>query len=231
MLYRNKFAEIPETLTLQEAHEEFSQLLQTESTNHHRMGQLYNHVVKHKLAEKAQYPNALAYFTQHFKAVARATLLAYSTVAKTFTEPVTIEFGVTRLKLLLTYKEVADIKLNDAAPGSTPIEVPDKDGVVALKQFQDCTVDELRKAIVRKRKPASSKPLPPEVLAQVEEYRDAVISRFPDNVPVDVQARKHKSEVLITFKDIPMSLLDGLAEILMDRVYSVSEVDGTPAAN
>lgn len=231
MLYRNKFAEIPESLTLQEAHDEFSQLLQTESTHHHRMGQLYNHVVKNKLAEKAQYPNALAYFTKHFKAVSRATLLAYSTVAKTFTEPVTIEFGVTRLKLLLTYKEVADITLSAAAPGATPIEVPDKDGVVALKLFQDCTVEELRKAIVRKRKPASSKPLPPEVVSLVEAYRDAVISRFPEDVPVDVQVRKHKSGVLITFQDIPMSQLDGLVEILMDRVYSVSEVDGTAAAN
>jgi hypothetical protein len=231
MLYRTKFAEIPETLTLQEAHDEFSQLLQTESANHHRMGQLYNHVVKHKLAEKAQYPNALAYFSKHFKAVARSTLLAYSAVAKTFTEPVTTEFGVTRLKHLLTYKEVADITLNDAEPGSTPIEVPDKDGVVALKPFKDCTVEELRKAIVRKRKPSSSKPLPPEVLSQVEEYRNAVISRFPDDVPVDVKARKHNSEVLITFKDIPMSLLDGLAEILLDRVYSVSESDGMAAAS
>jgi hypothetical protein len=231
MLYRNKFTEIPESITLQEVHDEFCQLLGTENANHHRMGMLYNHVVKHKLAEKAQYKNALAYFAKNIKAVSRATLLTYGAVARAFSEQVTIGFGVTRLSLLLTYKEVADIPLNNAEPGPTSIEVPNNDGVVTPKTFQDCTVEELRQAIQRKRKPSSSKPLPPEVLAQVEEYREAVIARFPEEVPVRVDARNHTAGVLISFKDIPLSQLDGLAEILMNRVYSFHEVPETAAVS
>ena len=231
MLHRNKFAEIPESLTLQEAHDEFCQLVGTENANHHRMGMLYNHVVKHKLAEKAQYKNALAYFTKHIKAVSRTTLLTYGAVARSFNEQVTTEFGVTRLSLLLTYKEVADIQVNSAEPGPTTIEVPNNDGVVALKPFRDCSVEELRKAIQRKRKPSSSKPLPPEVMAQVEAYREAVITRFPEDIPARVDARNHTAGVLISFKDIPLSQLDGLAEILMDRVYSFHEVAETAAVS
>lgn len=231
MLNRSTFAEIPESLTLKEAHEEFSQLLQGENAHHHRMGQLYNHVVKNKLAEKAQYKNALVYFTQHFKTVSRSTLLLYGSVAKTFPEQVTIEFGVTRLNLLSGYKQAADIQLNPADPGPTSIEVPNSDGVVALKLFRDCTAEELRLAIQRKRKPSSTKPVPPEVLAQVENYRDAVISRFPADVPVEVKARNHKAGVLVTFQDIPWAQLDGLAEILLDRVYSLREEEPAAAAN
>jgi hypothetical protein len=231
MLHRNKFADIPETMTLQEVHDEFCQLLLTENSHHHRMGMLYNHVVKHKLAEKAQYKNALVYFTQNIKAVPRSTLLLYSAVARSFSEQVTTEFGVTRLNLLLTYKAVADIPVNTAEPGLTTIEVPNSDGVVALKPFRDCSVEELRQAIQRKRKPTSSKPLPPEVLTQVEGYREAVITRFPEDIPVRVDARNHTAGVLISFKDIPLSQLDGLAEILMDRVYSFHEETAAAAAS
>lgn len=229
MLYRNKFAEIPESMTLQEVHDEFCQLLVTENSNHHRMGMLYNHVVKLKLAEKAQYKNALDYFAKNIKVVSRSTLLLYSSVARAFTEPVTAEFGVTRLNLLLTYKQVADIQINNSEPGSTFVEVPNEDGVVALKPFRDCSVEELRQAIQRKRKPSSSKPLSPEVLTQVEGYRNAVVSRFPGEAPVRVEARHHTAGVLISFKDIPLSQLDGLAEILMDRVYSFHEVNSAAA--
>ncbi|HYI00785.1 hypothetical protein [Hyalangium sp.] len=224
MLHETKFRDISETMTLMEVHDEFCQLLLNENSNHYRMGLLYNHVVKQKLAEKANYKNALDYFAKNIKAVSRSTLLMYGAVARAFSENVTAEFGVTRLNLLLTYKEVADIPVNNAEPGVTSIEVPASDGTAAPKLFRECTVEELRHAIQRKRKPTSSKPLPPEVLAEVEDYREAVIDRFPEEAPVHVEARNHKGMVLITFKDIPLAQLDGLAEILMNRVYSFQEV-------
>jgi hypothetical protein len=111
----------------------------------------------------------------------------------------------------------AGISVNSEDLGATSIEVPDKDGAVADKPFKDCTSDELRLAIQRKRNPASGKALPPEVQALVEHYHEAVTDRFPADVPSQVTARDHKGLALFTFKDIPGDELDGLAEILMER--------------
>ncbi len=211
-----KFRDIPDEMTLTEVHDEFCQLLQAENANHHRMGLLYNHVVKKRLAQKAKYKNALDYFAQNIQQVPRSTLLMYSAVAKAFSEQVTSQFGVTCLSMLLTYQAATQIQVNREAPGDTAIEVPGKDGTVTSKPFKECSSEELRLAIQLKRKSASDQPLPPEVLALVEQYHDAVTDRFPDDVPAQVNARDHKGMTLITFKDIPLTQLDGLAEILMD---------------
>jgi hypothetical protein len=211
-----KLSDIPEAMTLTEVHDEFCRLLQDENTNHHRMGLLYNHVVKKRLAQKAKYKNALDYFSQTIKQVSRSTLLTYSAVAKAFSAEVTGQFGMACLSLLLTYKAVARIEVNSDNPGDTSIDVPDKDGLVTSKPFKECTAEELRLAIQRKRKPESGQPLPPDVLALVEQYHDAVTDRFAEDVPAQVTARDHKGMALITFKDIPLTDLDGLVEILMD---------------
>ena len=62
---------------------------------------------------------------------------------------------------LLTYEKAADLEADREEPGNTVIEVPGDNGQVAAKPFSQCSVEELRKAIQLKRKPGSSKPLPP----------------------------------------------------------------------
>ena len=56
---------IPETTTLEQLRAELLELMAQENTNHHRMGEIYNHIVDKKLAEKAGYKDAREYFSQH----------------------------------------------------------------------------------------------------------------------------------------------------------------------
>ncbi|MBN1207411.1 MAG: hypothetical protein JXB05_21215 [Myxococcaceae bacterium] len=62
--------------------------------------------------------------------------------------------------LLLTYKEAADIEVNHAEPGELLIEVPEANGQVTALPFGKCSVEQMRRALQRKRKPASTRPLP-----------------------------------------------------------------------
>jgi hypothetical protein len=137
-------------------------------------------------------------------------------VAAVFSEPVASRFGVTCLQLLLSYKEAADLDINPEEPGNTPIEVPDDKGMVSTKPFSACSVDELRRALQRKRKPSSSKPLPPETVELAERVAEAVALRFPKGkgALVKVAVRNQKGKAVLDFKGIPVEQLLLLAEAL-----------------
>jgi hypothetical protein len=144
----------------------------------------------------------------------------YGAVAAEFSEPVARRFGVTCLNLLLGYKEAADVKVNCEEPGPTLIEVPDEKGHVTTQPFSACSVDEMRRALRRKRMPASSKPLPPEVEARAEQYSEAVARRFPKGKGLRVKAlvRNEKGKAVMDFKGIPVDQLGLLAEALTDEL-------------
>jgi len=146
---------IPEGSTLEQLGAELRHLYAQENTNHHRMGEIYNHIVDKKLAEKAGFKDSREYFSQQFADLSQAVLSSYGAVAAEFTEPVARRFGVNCLHLLLGYKEAADLDINLAEPGPTLIEVPDEKGQVTAKPFGQCSVEDMRRALRRKRKPAS----------------------------------------------------------------------------
>ena len=75
-------------------------LLAQENFNQHRIGQLYNYVVKNLLAEGAGYRNAQEYFAKHVKALSRATLALYGAVAADFNAAMCAQYGVVALSLL-----------------------------------------------------------------------------------------------------------------------------------
>ncbi|KFE58446.1 hypothetical protein [Hyalangium minutum] len=99
------------------------------------------------------------YFSQHLADLSLPTLKVYGTVAENFSEPVARRFGVTCLSVLLMYAEAAGLELNHEEPGPTPIEVPDENGNVTEQPFGACSVDQMRRALQRKHRPTSSKPL------------------------------------------------------------------------
>jgi hypothetical protein len=203
-----------------------------ESSNHHRMGQIYNYIVEKKLAEKAGYKDARDYLSKHLADLSQSALSMYGAVAEEFSEPVARRFGVTCLSLLLSYKEAADLELNPEEPGSTPIEVPDKKGQVATKPFSECSVEEMRQALRRKRKPASSKPLPPEAEARAEQYAAAVAVHFPKGkgTRVKVLVRNEKGKAVLDFKGIPLDQVRQLLEALSGELPPVNEVPKLPPA-
>jgi hypothetical protein len=201
-----------------------------ESSNHHRMGQLYNLIVDKKLPEKAGYKDARDYFTKNLANLSQASLTLYGTVARNFSEPVTRLFGVTCLSLLLTYKDAAGLELNPEEPGPMPIEVPDEKGIVSIQPFSACTVEQLRRAIQRKRKPASTKPLPPEKVVLAEQYSESVARRFPQGkgTLVKVALRNQKGKAVLDFKGIPVEQVLQLAEALTAQLPPVHELPKPP---
>ncbi|WP_044199040.1 hypothetical protein, partial [Hyalangium minutum] len=159
------------------------------------------------------------------------TLKVYGTVAENFSEPVARRFGVTCLSVLLTYAEAAGLELNHEDPGPTPIEVPDENGNVTEQPFGACSVDQMRRALQRKRRPTSSKPLPPEKVALAEQYSEAVAQRFPKGkgTLVKLALRNQKGRAVVDIKGIPLEQLLLLAEALTAQLPGVSDEAKSPS--
>jgi len=215
---------VTEGMTLEQVRLAMLKLLAEERSNHYRMGELYNYVVNQQLAEKAGYKDARTWFGQHLAELSQATLTTYGAVAAAFSEPVTRRFGVTCLYLLLIYQEAADVELHHEEPGTTPIEVPDDNGQVTTQPFSACSVEHMRRALRRKRKPSSSKPLPAEAAVLASQYREALTSLFPKGVLVTVQARNQKGKAVLDFKGIPVEQVATLAAALSSELPPASAV-------
>jgi hypothetical protein len=215
---------IPEGMTLEQLRVEMLNLMAQENTNHYRMGQFYNFLVEKKLAEKAGFKDAKAYVSKHLADLSQSALSMYGAVADAFSETVSRRFGITCLYLLLIYKEAADVQVNHEEPGPTLIEVPRDDGQVDSKPFSACSVDQMRKALQRKRKPASSKPLPADAVVRAEQYREAVKGRFPKGVLVKVLVRNQKGTAVLDFKGIPVDQVDHLVDVLTGELPPVPQV-------
>jgi hypothetical protein len=216
---------IPDDTTLEQVRVEMLHLMGQENLNHHRMGQLYNFVVDKKLAEKAGYKDAKDFFTQRLVDLSQPALTMYGAVAAAFSAAVTRRFGVTCLSLLLTYAEAADMKVNHEEPGNTPIEVPDDKGEVSTQPFGNCSVDQMRRALKRKRKPSSSKPVPAEAEALADQYRAAVQNRFTKGTRIKVLVRNEKGEAVLDFKGIPVAQVSKLAAALTEEPPKMAPVE------
>jgi len=220
----NTTSAVTEGMTLEQVPPAMRQLMREENGSQHRMGQIYNYTVNKRLAEKAGYKDAKDFFAQHLADLSQATLSTYGAVAEAFSEPVARRYGINCLALLLTYKEATDMEVNHEEPGGALIEVPDDKGVVTTKPFGECSVDQMRRASQRKRKPASTKPLPPEAEVLAEQYREAVTGRFPKGVRVKVLVRNEKGKAVLDFKGIPVEQVSQLAAALTEELPPVREV-------
>jgi hypothetical protein len=215
---------VPDDMTLQQAHVAFLGMMAQESINHHHMGQVYNHVVKKKLAEAAGYKIALEWVSKQLADLSQTSLTMYGAVAEAFSEDVSRRFGVTCLWLLLRYEKAADIEADRQEPGNTVIEVPGDNGQVASKPFSQCSVEEMRKALQGKRNPSSSKPLPPGAVERGEQYHAAVKALFPKVTTVEVQVRNIKGKAVVDFKGIPLEQVNKLIEALTGELPPVPQV-------
>ena len=175
-------------------------------------------MVDNRLAEKAGYKDAKDYFSKHLADLSQSALSMYGAVAKAFSEPVAHRYGVTCLYLLLTYKEATAIEVNHADPEDTLIEVPDDKGQVVSKPFGQCTVEQLRRALLHRRKPGATKPLPPEAELRAGQYREAVTGRFPKGTRIKVQVRNENGKAVLDFKGIPLEQVNQLVEALSGQL-------------
>jgi hypothetical protein len=215
---------VPEGMTLEQVRVAMQGLMAQESINQHHMGQLYNHVVKNKLAEQAGHKSALEWFSKHLVDLSQTSLTIYGAVAEAFSEEVSRRFGVTCLLLLLRYEKAADMEADRQEPGNTLIEVTGDNGQVASKPFSQCSVEEMRRALQGKRKPSSSKPLPPGAVERGEQYHAAVKALFPKVTTVEVQVRNIKGRAVVDFKGIPLEQVNRLTEVLTGELPPVPKV-------
>ncbi|HYI03226.1 hypothetical protein [Hyalangium sp.] len=195
-----------------------------ETRNQILMGLLYNYLLDSQLLKGSQYKNPLDFICGHIQEISRSALLIYSAVARAFTQKVCSQYGVYRLRSLLTYKGAAGIELNYEEPGGTVILVPDEKGEVKPKPFSSCTVDDMRAALLHLRQSTPSTSIPAEQRKLVDQFREAVIRRFPQGSPVRVQLRQHKGMVVVDFRAIPVLQVEKLTEALLDLLYPVREV-------
>jgi hypothetical protein len=192
-------------------------------SGHYNIGRLYRQVIANKLAEKGGYNSAQEFFSQHFKALSKATLSLYGTVSEEFSEPICVAYGMTNLGALLTYEKLTNVQLPEGDPGSTPIEVPDEDGVVQRKAFADCTLEELRLALKHKRTPARV-PVPAVDAARVQALGESLARYFPQNSRVRVSSSVHRGKTLVSMQNVPLSELERFAEALLDGMQPVRAV-------
>jgi hypothetical protein len=82
----------------------------------------------------------------------------------------------------------------------------------------------MRRALQRKRKPASSKPLPPEAVVLADRYREAVTGSFPKGALIKVQVRNQKGKAVLDFKGIPVEQVAKLIEALMAQLPPAPQV-------
>jgi hypothetical protein len=85
-------------------------------------------------------------------------------------------------------------------------------------------VDEMRRALQNKRKPGSSKPMPPGAVERGEQYHLAVKAVFPKVTTVEVQVRNIKGKAVVDFKGIPLEQVNRLTEVLTGELPPVPRV-------
>jgi hypothetical protein len=215
---------VPEGMTLEQVRVAMLGLMAQESLNQHHMGQLYNHVVKNKLAEAAGYKDARAWFSQHLVDLSQSALTNYGAVAEAFSEDVGRRFGMSCLLLLLRYEKSTELEVDREEPGNTVIEVPGNNGQVQAKPFSQCSVEEMRRALQGKRNPGSSKPMPPGSVERGEQYHLAVKALFPKVTTVEVQVRNIKGRAVVDFKGIPLEQVNRLTEVLTGELPPLPKV-------
>jgi len=191
-------------------------LLTKGEDEHWQIGVHYNRIVNGHLVEKSRkFKSAREFFANHFPDVPRSTLTLYGMIAKRFTENVAKNYGVSRLRALLTYEKLTGSKLPSGDPAATPIRIPQKDGSTKEKRFADCTRDELQAAIRHHRENDGP---PPDVDPYDKKILDAVrkairdIEGDPPYIDMKTIPDQHWKAV-IEFR-VPVEKLDDLYDSL-----------------
>jgi hypothetical protein len=197
------------------------QLQADEERNPFLMGQLYNYVAGSQLLKSTQYNTPMDFFCDKIQGISRTALPRYGAVAREFSQEVIARFGITRLELLLAYKQGSKITLNSSEPGSTFIVVPQDNGDLKPKLFADCSTRELRKAMEHLRSPSSYLPISPANRARYDWYREVILRHFPKGVRVLM--RNHEGTTLIDFEGVPLSEVNKLIAVLREQPGGVSE--------
>jgi hypothetical protein len=211
-------------ITLDQAREALLELAAQQHTNHFRIGQIYNYVVREKLAEKHAKKSAQEYFSEHVKTLSQAVLSTCGAVAQAFTEAACTRHGVYNLHALLAYAKACNFKPSADEPGPTPIPVPQESGTVVEKPFSECSVEELKLALKHKRAQAPAQP-PPEDMVRIQALRDSIARLFSEESSrTRLNSRVYLGTTYVTVQDVPVKELERLAEALMEGLVAAVSI-------
>jgi hypothetical protein len=183
------------------------------STATHQLGSLYNYVVARKLAELAGYRTAREYFNKNVKTISQATLSLYGSVAAKFPEEVCTQYGMYRLRALLSYVDATGAVLGD--PGLFAIDVPQDDGKVVTKSFTECSVDEVERATRAKKAPPPARvPVPDQ--ARMLFFEDSIYRNFNGVAPVRLTSSSEDGTTYLTVQSVPMAQVPRLIKALQE---------------
>jgi hypothetical protein len=189
-------------------------LLTQGEDGHFLIGLHYNNIVDHDLAKQGGYANAHAFIAAEFKDLSQATLSTYSLVAKSFTEDLAKKYGCTKLEELVMYLHNKGLATPTGDPGSTQVDVPQKDGTTQTKNFSDCTSADL-KAAKAAGQPATA--LPAAAQSRLAAFGAALLQLLGAKGKVTVTAAVVNGEVEWTIHKIP----DGLFAAILAKLASL----------
>lgn len=224
----------PDRMTLEQCHDSILKALMQGTAGHYRIGQLYNLMVKNRLAVNRGYRTTREYFRRHVRVLSHRALTMYGAVAHAFELPVCEKYGMASLGALLEYMRLAHIGIwliDRKEPGPTPIEIPRRGGLQIAKPFSDCTLEDLRTAIQGRRAWPGHGKLEPEE-ARVERYLDTLRRHFADNsrFPAKVDAEVNNRRVHVRIRHLRVWELEQLTEALKPTLKSSEPVAApTPA--
>ena len=93
-----------------------------------KLGECYNKVVREKLAEKAGYDHAGEYFDAKLDVIPQSTLSAYGRVARAFAQDIAVQYGMSKLNLLLRWCKLRKLDPPRAIPGPWSSRCPGRTG-------------------------------------------------------------------------------------------------------
>ncbi|MGZ3459199.1 MAG: hypothetical protein ACXU86_11930, partial [Archangium sp.] len=203
-----------EDMTIDQIGEAVNSLASQGSTYQHQIGTLYNHVVDTKKAEGAGYKSAQDYFSKNVKALSQATLSLYGKVARSFSVDICTQYGMYRLRALISYMEATLAALPED-PGTVLVDVPQDNGQVEKKPFSACSVDEVERAMRAKRSPPVEQvPLPDK--ARLLFFEDSIVRKFDGVAPVRLSSRSEDGKTLLNLQGVPMAEVPRLIQALQE---------------
>ena len=208
-------------MTLDQATTTMNALAQQGSVAAHQIGSLYNYIVARKLAELSGYKTTREYFNKNLKTISQATLSLYGSVAAKFPEEVCTQFGMYRLRALLSYVEATGALLEN--PGLVSIDVPQDDGKVVTKSFAECSVDEVERATRAKKSPPPVRvPVPDQ--ARMLFFEDSIYRNFNGVAPVRLTSSSEEGTTYLNVQSVPMALVPRLIKALQEGLEAQPSV-------
>ena len=217
---------IPYSMTLEQCYESILQCLMLGVGGHYRIGLLYNHIVANRLAVNRGYPTTRAYFRKHVRVLSQSTLTRYGAVSHSFDLAVAEKYGMAALGSLLEYVRLAHVwHFDRKEPGTIPIEMPRRGGLMLTKPFSDCTLEDLRDAIQTRRAWPGHGPLEPEE-KPVEGYLQTLKRHVTENArcPPKIDAQVNNRRVHLRIRHLRVWELEKLAEALQPTLKPEAQV-------